>query len=65
MQVRPATGADAPAIAEIIMPTIRDGATYALDRDMSEADASGVLDGGARTSRRLSRDAIQLRRQHQ
>ena len=39
MNIRNATAADAPAIAEIIMPTIREGATYTLDRDMSEADA--------------------------
>lgn len=39
MQIRLATPADAPRIGDIIMPTIRDGATYALDRDMSETDA--------------------------
>ena len=39
MQIRKATSSDAPAIAEIIMPTIREGATYTLDRDLSEADA--------------------------
>lgn len=37
--MRRAIAADAEAIAAIIMPTIREGATYALDRDMSEADA--------------------------
>lgn len=36
MLIRPATPADAPAIAAIIMPAIREGTTYALDRDMSE-----------------------------
>ena len=39
MQIRAATISDAPAIAAIILPTIRDGATYALDAGMSEADA--------------------------
>lgn len=39
MIVRPAEPRDASAIAAIILPVIRDGASYALDRDMSEADA--------------------------
>lgn len=39
MEIRLARTGDEPAIAEIIMPVIRDGTTYALDRDMSEADA--------------------------
>jgi ribosomal protein S18 acetylase RimI-like enzyme len=39
MIIRPAHPADAPAIAAIIMPTIREGATYTLDTDMTEADA--------------------------
>ena len=30
---------DAPAIAAIILPVIREAATYALDPDMSEAEA--------------------------
>jgi ribosomal protein S18 acetylase RimI-like enzyme len=37
--MRPAIPDDAPAIWRIIGPTIRAGETYALDRDMSEADA--------------------------
>jgi len=37
--IRAALEADAKAIADIIVPTIRAGATYALDRDMSEAEA--------------------------
>ncbi len=36
MEIRPARPADAPAIAAIIIPEIRAGETYALDRDMSE-----------------------------
>jgi ribosomal protein S18 acetylase RimI-like enzyme len=39
MVIRRATAADSASIAAILMPTIRDGATYALDADMSEADA--------------------------
>jgi len=39
MQVRKAESEDAPAIAAIIMPVIREGTTYALDTGMSEADA--------------------------
>lgn len=39
MQIRKAEAGDAPAIVEIIVPIIREGATYALDRDMSESDA--------------------------
>jgi ribosomal protein S18 acetylase RimI-like enzyme len=39
MQIRPATDADWSAIWAAIAPTIRAGATYALPRHMSEADA--------------------------
>lgn len=39
MEVRRAVANDAQAIAAIILPTIRDGATYALDPAMSEAEA--------------------------
>lgn len=39
MRIRPAKPADAEAIAAVILPTIREGATYALDRDMSRDDA--------------------------
>ncbi len=39
MHIRSARGNDAPAIWRIIGPTIRAGETYALDRDMSEAEA--------------------------
>lgn len=37
--IRPANPADAPAIAAIILPTIREGATYALDPEMTEQQA--------------------------
>lgn len=39
MRIRKAEAEDAGAVAAIIMPTIRDGATYALDPDMTEAAA--------------------------
>src|SRR5436305_1759523 len=39
MQIRRAEKSDVDAILEIILPVIRDGTTYAVDRDMSEADA--------------------------
>jgi L-amino acid N-acyltransferase YncA len=39
MLIRPARPEDHPAICSIIMPVIRAGETYALDRDMSEDDA--------------------------
>jgi ribosomal protein S18 acetylase RimI-like enzyme len=39
MLIRKAEAVDAAAIASIIMPTIREGMTYALDSRMSEVDA--------------------------
>lgn len=39
MQIRRAQASDSTAIVEIILPTIREGATYSLDPDMSEAEA--------------------------
>lgn len=39
MRIRPAEKHDAPSIWNIIGPTIRAGETYAIDRDMTEADA--------------------------
>lgn len=36
--IRNATREDAGAIADILLPTIREGATYALDSDMREAE---------------------------
>jgi ribosomal protein S18 acetylase RimI-like enzyme len=39
MRIRPAQVDDASSIWRIIGPTIRAGETYALDRDMTEADA--------------------------
>ena len=39
MQIRPAQASDGPAILEIILPVIREGATYTLETDMPAADA--------------------------
>lgn len=39
MQIRPAQASDGPAILEIILPVIREGATYTLEMDMPAADA--------------------------
>jgi L-amino acid N-acyltransferase YncA len=48
MLVRLATESDAPAIWAIIGPVIRAGETYALRRDMSEADALAYWMGSER-----------------
>ena len=39
MQIRRAQSSDTRAIAEIIVPIFREGATYTIDPDISEADA--------------------------
>lgn len=39
MHIRPASSADAPAVWSIIEPMIRAGETYALDRNLSRAEA--------------------------
>ena len=39
MLIRVAEPRDAPAIAAVIMPVIREGATYALEPELSQADA--------------------------
>ena len=39
MRIRKAQTSDGPAILEIILPIIREGATYTLDTDMGEAEA--------------------------
>ena len=39
MQIRKAQASDGPAILEIILPVIREGATYSLDPNMSEVAA--------------------------
>jgi L-amino acid N-acyltransferase YncA len=39
MQIRRAQASDGPAILEIILPVIREGATYTLEPDLGEAEA--------------------------
>ena len=39
MQIRPAQSSDAQAIAEIIIPVFREGATYTIDPGIREAEA--------------------------
>ena len=39
MQIRSAQASDGPAILEIILPVIREAATYTLDPDMPAAEA--------------------------
>ena len=46
MLIRPAVAADDDAVWAIIEPVIRAGETYALDRDMSRADALAYWTGG-------------------
>ena len=48
LAIRPARASDHAAIARIILPTIRAGETYALDRDLSEADALAYWTGADR-----------------
>jgi hypothetical protein len=39
MQISRAQASDDPAILEIILPVIREGATYSLDPDLSATEA--------------------------
>lgn len=48
VNIRPARLTDAPAIWRIIGPAIRAGETYALDRDMTEAEALAYWLGNER-----------------
>jgi ribosomal protein S18 acetylase RimI-like enzyme len=48
LTIRPARAVDHAAIARIILPTIRAGETYALDRDLGEADALAYWTGADR-----------------
>ena len=43
--IRPVTLEDYPTIWSIIGPVIREGATYTIDRDLSEADALAYWNG--------------------
>jgi len=44
--IRPFAAADGPAVWTILEPIIREGATYALPRDMPEAEALAYWTGG-------------------
>ena len=46
MKIRKATKRDETEISSIILPIIRDGATYALDQDLSEQGAMDYWLGG-------------------
>ena len=48
LEIRPARASDHPAIARIILPTIRAGETYALNRDLPEAEALAYWTGADR-----------------
>ncbi len=60
MQIRKAEARDATAILEIILPVIREGATYALDADMSEADALTYWTGTDRETFVAEEDGVIL-----
>lgn len=50
MLIREATATDRAAIGAIIMPVIREGATYALEPDLTEAEALDYWLGADRTT---------------
>ena len=58
--IRQAEPGDAKAIAAIILPTIREGATYALDPDTSEADALAYWMGPDRETFVAEEDGVIL-----
>ncbi|MBY3443858.1 GNAT family N-acetyltransferase [Rhizobium laguerreae] len=60
MLIRPADKDDQSAIWRIIGPTIRAGETYALDRDLSEADALAYWMGADRETFVAEEDGVVL-----
>lgn len=60
MLIRPADKNDQSAIWRIIGPTIRAGETYALDRDLSEADALAYWMGPDRETFVAEEDGVIL-----
>ncbi|RWX08488.1 GNAT family N-acetyltransferase [Rhizobium hidalgonense] len=60
MLIRPADNDDRNAIWRIIGPTIRAGETYALDRDLSEADALAYWMGPDRETFVAAEDGVIL-----
>ena len=60
LEIRPATASDHPAIARIILPTIRAGETYALDPGLSEAEAVAYWTGADRETFVAEQDGVVL-----
>jgi L-amino acid N-acyltransferase YncA len=60
MQIRSAEAADAAAISAIILPIIREGATYALDADMGEAEALAYWMGAEKQTFVAEEDGVIL-----
>src|SRR5450759_4976437 len=60
MHVRKAIERDAPAIAAIILPIIREAATYTLDPDMSESEALAYWMGGDKETFVAEEDGVVL-----
>jgi L-amino acid N-acyltransferase YncA len=60
MQLRSAEAADAAAISAIILPIIREGATYALDADMGEAEALAYWMGAEKQTFVAEEDGVIL-----
>lgn len=58
MLIRRAEAADVAGIAAIILPTIREGTTYALDTNMSEADALAYWMGSDRETFVAEEDGV-------
>jgi L-amino acid N-acyltransferase YncA len=60
MDIRKATPSDAPAIAGIILPIIREAATYTLDPDMSETVALAYWMGSDKETFVAEEDGVVL-----
>ncbi len=58
ISIRDASAADTRAILDIILPTIRDGTTYALDVDMSDAAALSYWMGPDKTTFVAEEDGV-------
>ena len=58
MEIRPARATDAAGILAVILPTIRDGTTYALDADMSETSALAYWMGSGKETFVAEEDGV-------
>jgi L-amino acid N-acyltransferase YncA len=58
--IRAANPSDASAIGAILVPTLREGATYALDKDLSEADAVAYWMGSDKETLVAEEDGVIL-----